>query len=113
MAVFMCREITIYWGPNSDFVEALLDSGARFFIRGGTAVHFYDPTRVVGDLDLLIEPSRETAEKVHATLSRAIWPDMLEFTVDDLAQPGKHVRITRPLYVDVLTPKRGIDFAQH
>jgi len=102
--------MTIYWGPNQEFVEALLNSDTRFFIRGGVAVNYYDATREVGDLDLLIEPSRETAEKVRDVFSRFAQP---LFTVDDLARPAVGFRDRTVLNVDVLTARSVMDFGEH
>ena len=56
------------FGANQGLVDSLVKLGARFIIVGGLAVHYHASERKVGDLDLLIKRSHETAEKVIAVL---------------------------------------------
>ena len=49
-------------------VRWLVTSDVRFLIVGGRAVKFYLPERTAGDLDLLIEVSRENWPKLDAIL---------------------------------------------
>lgn len=99
------------FGRNQDFVDTLIGSAARFIVVGGLAVHFYVPDREVDDLDILIEPSQETAAKVISALSSPLFQHSI--TVDQLTQL-KRMRVPAKIdfYLDILTPGPEIDFAQ-
>ena len=91
------------FGPNANFVEALLDSGARFLIVGGLAVKYFCPEREVDDLDVLIDPNPENAQRIVDVLDRfcpghGVIPARL-------ASPGTQLPLKRHLYLDVLTPR--------
>ena len=67
------REVEITWGPNRDLVARLSESGARFFVAGGSATRFHAPERrEPGDLDLLVEPSAEMLAKLRRIATRAL-----------------------------------------
>ncbi|MFA7346941.1 MAG: hypothetical protein WCZ86_04180 [Desulfurivibrionaceae bacterium] len=100
-------------GANQELVDSLVNLGARFIIVGGLAVHYHAPKRKVGDLDILIERSPDTAEKVIAVLSSC---PLIQhsITTDQLLRP-KRAQIPAKIYfnADILTPGEDIDFDQH
>ncbi|HEY6281663.1 MAG TPA: hypothetical protein VIW72_07740 [Burkholderiales bacterium] len=78
---------------------------------GGLAVQFYVPDRQVDDLDILIDPSQETAAKVIAALSSPLFHHSI--TVEQLTQLKRiQVPVKIDFYLDILTPGPEIDFAQ-
>jgi len=68
--------------------------------------------RSTGDLDLLVRPDPENAERVFRALVDFGAPvDARRLTVRDLAQPGTAYQIgVAPRRIDVLTEISGLDF---
>jgi hypothetical protein len=78
-------------------------------IVGGLAVKYYVPDREVDDLDILIEPSRDTAAKVLAALFSPLLRHNI--TVDQLTQPKKsQISVKTDFYLDILTPGPTLEF---
>jgi len=100
-------------GANQQLVDHLVRSGARFIVVGSLAVQCYSPSREVKDLDLLIEPSRETAGKIIAALDS--FPLIRhDFTVDQIAQ-SKRLQIQLKIFfnADLITPGPDMNFDEH
>lgn len=98
------RDIVIYTGSNQDLLARLHASGAAYMVIGSTAAWFHLPEwRQPMDLDIVIEPSEETARKVaeavNAIEGLPIVPDP-----NALARPNTGLPMKRTLNVDVLTP---------
>lgn len=91
------------FGGNVDFVSALLGCDARFLIVGGLAVKYFYPEREVDDLDVLIDPTLENAQRVVTVLDRFCPGHGLAATA--LAGPGKQLPLKKHLNLDVLTPR--------
>ena len=53
----------------ADFLDSLNKEGVAYVVIGGIAVLSYIPFRTTRDLDILIEPTLENAQKAH----RAVW----------------------------------------
>jgi hypothetical protein len=109
----MARDIIISWGPNQDLLRRLHRSGARYMVIGSTAAKYHvaewpEPN----DLDLVIEPTEETGQKVIDAME-AILGRPLPFNAQALAGPGKQARDKTVMNVDVLTPIPGFEFALH
>lgn len=106
------REIELTWGANRDLMTALAADAARVLVIGGTAVRFHAPERRdPSDLDLLVEPTVESASK----LLRAVEPILgrpLPIQPAQLARPAVGFREKTVLNVDVVTPYVGFEFAQ-
>lgn len=54
----------------ADFLAALNSEGAAYVVIGGMAVVFHVPYRTTRDIDVLIEPTLENAQKVHRALEK-------------------------------------------
>ena len=54
----------------ADFLVALNEEGARYVVIGGMAVLALVPYRTTRDLDILIEPTLENAERVRDAVRR-------------------------------------------
>jgi hypothetical protein len=54
----------------SDLLLELLDAGAEFVVVGGWAVAVHGHGRATDDLDILVRPTPENAEKIYRALER-------------------------------------------
>ena len=85
----------------------------EYLIFGSMAKSHFRPLPSVGNMDLLINPTRGNAKKLKLALDR-IYGSMARCTVEDLAEPGKHLYLGRDykdyLNVDFFTAKREFDF---
>ncbi len=107
------RDILITWGHNQALLTRLSASGARYMVIGSTAARFHVPEwREPNDLDLVTEPSEETARKVIDAVSAIIGRRITD-DPSQLARPNTGVPEKTVLNVDVLTPIPGFDFAEH
>ena len=101
---------------NEDFTDllaALLDAGARFLVVGAHAMAVHGVPRATGDLDVWIEASAATAERVWQALANFGAPlGSLGFTRDDLVHPDQVIQIgLPPRRIDLLTAISGVEFA--
>jgi predicted nucleotidyltransferase len=90
-----------------EFVESLNASGARYLIVGAHAVAFHARPRATKDLDVLIEPSLDNAERVLAAI-RAFLDSDLGLTLADLTTPGRIIQLgVAPSRIDLLSRLAG------
>ena len=61
------RELPTF-GPNTALIGQFVRQEVRFIVVGGLAGHFYAAQRTADDLDLLIEPTPENADRLFAAL---------------------------------------------
>ena len=106
-------EIVIYTGSNQDLLARLYSCAARYMVIGSTAAWY----RVPGwpepnDLDIVIDPTEETARKVAEAVNK-IEGMVVVADAKLLARPNTGFPSKRTLNVDVLTPILGFDFAEH
>jgi hypothetical protein len=110
------RDMTILntFGGNADFARTLTKAQVEFLVVGGLAVVFHncrDPLKV-DDLDLLLNPSPENAER----FIECCWPrDLMPLpTVAQVAKPNLQIPLKIiPLFnLDILTPPQHIDFGE-
>ena len=85
--------------------------GARFVVVGGFAVIMAGYPRTTGDVDLLIDASRENEAKVFSAL--ATFPDgcVRELEPGDVAK-YLVVRVADEILVDLMASASGIDYAE-
>ena len=100
---------------NDDFVEllhALLDARARFLIVGAHAMAVHGIPRATQDLDVLVEPTAENAERVWTALvAFGASVASLGVTRHDLERPGTVVQLgLPPRRIDLLTGITGVTF---
>ena len=100
---------------NSDlreFIESLRSKKVDFLIVGGHAVAFHGYPRYTGDVDVLIRPSVENAERLLEVLD-GFGFGQLGLTTADFSSPGRVLQLGRPPNrIDVLTSISGLDFEQ-
>jgi hypothetical protein len=66
----------------ADFLASLNSEGAVYVVIGGIAVLSYVPYRTTRDLDVLIEPTLENANRVRRAVTRWLG-DEVQFTADE------------------------------
>ena len=94
-----------------EFVESLSSSGVEFLVVGGHAVAFHGHPRYIGDIDFLVRPTKENAERVLDAISRFGLPQ-LTLSAEDFTRPVSVVQLGRPPNrIDLLTEISGVDFA--
>lgn len=102
---------------NDDFVDllrSLLDARVEFVIVGAHALAAHGFPRATGDLDVLVEPTRENAERVIQALTQFGAPlaahrvSRADFeVVDNVYQIG-----LPPRRIDLLTSISGVSFEE-
>lgn len=97
-----------------DFLYELVDAGAEFVVVGGHAVAFHGHVRATKDLDVLIRPRPENAERVYRALSAFGAPlSAFEVTAEDFATYDGMLQLgVPPLRIDVLNKIAGVTFEQ-
>lgn len=100
---------------NEDFLDllaALRASKARFLVVGAHALALHGRPRATGDLDLLIEPTEDNAQRVWRALVAFGAPvEATGLKVSDLAKPDLIYQIGQPpRRIDLLTEISGVDF---
>jgi hypothetical protein len=94
----------------SEFVGLLTSKKVEYVVVGGHAVAFHGHPRLTGDVDFLIRPTRENADRVLAVL-RDFGFGSIGITVDDLIVPEKVVQLGNPPNrIDLLTSISGVTF---
>lgn len=93
-----------------EFVECLNSSKVEYLVVGALAVAWYGFPRYSGDLDFLIRPSRDNAERVLAAL-RSFGMGGLGLTAEDFSVSGKVIQLgVEPNRIDLLTSITGVSF---
>jgi predicted nucleotidyltransferase len=99
---------------NEEMVRRLVDAGARFLLIGGLAVHYHVPKRELKgrDIDLLIEPTSDTARKIIGVLDSE--PGLAHaITVEQLCRPKALIQLKTYHDMDLQTPRADVNFAEH
>lgn len=92
-----------------EFLKKLTDNNADFIIVGAHALAFYGIPRLTGDLDILIRPSHENANKVFSAVED-FFGSSLGLTVDDL-RDEQTIQFGRPpVRIDLLKNITGVTF---
>lgn len=93
-----------------EFLELLVSNGVEFIIVGGHAVAFHGFPRFTGDIDVLVRPEAENAERLIAALN-AFGFSGQGLTERDFIEKGRVTQLGRPPNrVDLLTEISGVDF---
>ncbi len=93
-----------------EFIELLSSHGCDFIVVGGHAVAFHGHPRFTGDIDFLLRPTTENAERVLGALREFGFGD-LALNSDDLTKLGNVIQLGRPPNrIDLLTSVSGVSF---
>ena len=109
------------WSGCERVLTDFNDKGIEYLIFGSMARSYYRPLRHVGDMDLLINATKENAGRLKPALEAAMnWTcdQILDRTVEDLARPGQQITWSDAertphkafLNVDFFTAKPEFDF---
>lgn len=97
--------------PNQSFKEFLKrfnDFGIEYLIVGGYALAMHGAPRFTKDLDLLVRPTRDNAERIISFLTEMGFSS-LGCTVDEFSRPDTILQLGEyPLRIDLLTGLGGV-----
>lgn len=107
--------MTVASGFNEDFLDmlrALVEEGVEFVVVGAHAMAVHGVPRATGDMDVLVRPTPDNAERVLAALRQFGAP--LEdhgISREDFVDAGNVYQIgLPPRRIDLMTSISGIDF---
>lgn len=93
-----------------EFIELLNSRKVDYIVVGGHAVAFHGHPRFTGDIDFLLRPSHENAERLIGAVKEFGFSEM-SLSPDDFARPNTVVQLGYPPNrVDLLTSISGVDF---
>lgn len=100
---------------NRDFEElfgCLRRRSVKALVVGAHAVAFHAKPRYTKDIDVLIEPSADNAERLLQALDDFGFGS-LDLSVEDFSRPGRIVQLgMEPNRVDLITEIAGVSFAE-
>lgn len=100
---------------QADFKELLELFNAHrvdYLIVGGYALAFYGAPRFTGDLDILVKPDHDNAQRILAALTDFGFGS-LGLTQEDFIQPERVVQLgVPPVRIDVITSLTGVTWPE-
>jgi len=100
---------------QEDFRELLALFGehdVEYAIVGGYALAFHGAPRATGDIDIVVRPERDNAERILRALTDFGFGS-LDLTVDDFTHPDRVVQLGYPpVRVDLMTSVSGVSWEQ-
>lgn len=95
-----------------ELLELFKDNKIEYVIVGGYALAFHGAPRFTGDLDLLIKPDQDNAQKVLKVLKDFGFA-ALDLSINDFSMPDKVVQLgISPVRVDIITSITGLTWEQ-
>jgi hypothetical protein len=96
-------------GDLKEFIELLNSRGVEYVIVGAHSLAFHGRPRYTGDLDILVRPSPENAERIIAVLAEFGFAKS-GFKSSDFLEPDQMIQLGRvPNRIDLLTGISGVD----
>ena len=93
-----------------EFIALLNSHAVEYLVVGGHAVAFHGYPRFTGDIDFLIRPTAENANRILDAI-RDFGFGSLELTPEDFTTPERIVQLGRPPNrIDILTSISGVEF---
>jgi hypothetical protein len=93
-----------------EFLRLLNKNRVKYCIVGAYAVAFYAKPRYTKDIDILVEPSPQNAEKIMAALTDFGFGS-LAIAAGDFTTEGNIIQLGyEPLRIDILTSLEGLRF---
>jgi hypothetical protein len=93
-----------------DLLELFNAHGVEYLIVGGYALAFHGAPRFTGDLDLLVRPDLENAQRIVAALN-AFGFGSTGLGIDDFQAPDKVIQLgVPPVRVDIMTSLTGVSW---
>jgi hypothetical protein len=94
----------------NEFVGLLNSQGVEYVVVGGHAVAFHGHPRFTGDIDLLVRPDRDNAQRLLRVL-KDFGFGSLDLGPDDLTTPERIVQLGQPPNrIDLLSSISGVSF---
>jgi hypothetical protein len=91
-----------------EFIELLNSRGVEYVIVGAHSLAFHGRPRYTGDLDILVRPSQENAEKVTAVISEFGFSES-GFQTADFIESDQIIQLGRvPGRIDLMTGITGV-----
>jgi hypothetical protein len=91
-----------------EFIELLNSRSVEYVIVGAHSLAFHGRPRYTGDLDILVRPSQENAEKITAVLIEFGFAES-DFKSSDFIEPDQMIQLGRvPNRIDLLTGITGV-----
>ncbi len=95
-----------------EFIGLLNSLAIDYVIVGGHAVAFHGYPRFTGDIDFLVRPTRDNAERLLQALLSFGFSE-ISLTPEDLVRPGNVVQLGHPPNrIDLLTSISGVEFEE-
>jgi hypothetical protein len=93
-----------------EFLELLNSNEAEYLVVGAFAVAFHGFPRYTADLDLLVRPTEDNADRVFGALSQFGF-GKVGIQAVDLRSPGMVIQLgVKPNRIDLLTTISGVSF---
>ena len=93
-----------------EFVASLNSNEVEYVIVGAFALAFHGLPRYTGDIDILVRPALENAQKLTKAIS-AFGFASVGLAAADFLQPGRVIQLgLAPNRIDLLTSITGLDF---
>jgi hypothetical protein len=93
---------------SKEFIELLNSRGVEYVIVGAHCLAFHGRPRYTGDLDILVRPSPENAEKVTVALAEFGFAES-GFKSSDFLEPDQMFQLGRvPNRIDLMTGITGV-----
>src|SRR5687768_7401246 len=91
-----------------EFIELLNSHGVEYVIVGAHSVAFHGRPRYTGDLDILVRPSQENAEKIATVIAEFGFVES-GFQAKDFLEPDQIIQLGRPpSRIDLMTGITGV-----
>lgn len=91
-----------------EFIELLNSRGVDYVIVGAHSLAFHGRPRYTGDLDILIHPSQENAEKISSVIAEFGFAES-GFQAKDFLEPDQIIQLGRvPSRIDLMTGITGV-----
>ena len=95
-----------------ELLELFSAHGVEYLIIGGYALAFHGAPRYTGDIDLLVKPDLDNAQKVMNALHEFGF-GAVGLSVDDFAEPEQIIQLgVPPVRVDIVTSITGVSWEQ-
>lgn len=95
-----------------EFLELLNSNEAEYLVVGAFAVAFHGLPRYTADVDLLVRPSEDNADRVLRALSQFGF-GKVGIQAADLRSPGMVIQLgVKPNRIDLLTAISGVSFEE-
>jgi hypothetical protein len=91
-----------------EFIELLNSHGVEYVIVGAHSLAFHGRPRYTGDLDILVRPSQENAERITAVITEFGFAES-GFQKGDFVEPDQIIQLGRiPSRIDLMTGITGV-----